>query len=162
MPAEQRQAVSQTPPSAAAPRAGPGRAPFHAIFAADAQSVRCALGAVTARLVPGFGDEAAGTAEIVLAEVLNNIVEHAYGGGGGPVELRLDGVPGGLLCTVTDRGRPMPGGALPKGRPQAPPARIEDLPEGGFGWILIRDLAEDLHYTRSGGRNVLTLRLPLV
>ena len=34
-----------------------------------------------------------------------------------------------------------------------------DLPEGGFGWYLIRDLARDVNYEREGWCNVLTLRL---
>lgn len=96
------------------------------------------------------------TAQIVLAEVLNNIVEHAYAGQGGRIDLLLAPEVGGLRCVVTDCGVPMPSGRLPKGRSPRP----GDLPQGGFGWFLIRSLARDLRYSREGGRNELSFRLP--
>jgi serine/threonine-protein kinase RsbW len=98
------------------------------------------------------------TAELVLAEVRNNVVEHAYAGRTGAIGLHLSGVDGGLLCVVRDSGRPMPGAVLPQGNP--PVIRPEDPPEGGFGWYLIRSLARDLKYRRAGGRNLLRLRIP--
>lgn len=96
------------------------------------------------------------TAQIVLAEVLNNIVEHAYAGQGGRIDLTLSTGADGLRCVVTDCGEPMPSGRLPKGRSPRP----GDLPQGGFGWFLIRSLARDLRYSREGGRNELSFRLP--
>ncbi|WP_280514091.1 hypothetical protein [Allosediminivita pacifica] len=35
------------------------------------------------------------------------------------------------------------------------------LPEGGFGWFLIHELARELAYRHDGGMNRLTFRLPL-
>lgn len=96
------------------------------------------------------------TAEIVLAEVLNNVVEHAYAAAPGPIRLWLDQAPGRLCCRIEDEGAPMPEGRLPAGRlPEA-----SELAEGGFGWHLIRSLALDLHYERSGGTNLLCFDLP--
>ncbi len=94
----------------------------------------------------------------MLAEVLNNVAEHAYGragwaGGGGGV-----GRPGGVRCRVTDRGHPMPGGEPPEGL--LPAVQPHDLPEGGFGWFLIRELSRDLRYARIGGENVLSFVVP--
>lgn len=37
----------------------------------------------------GLDDEALGTLELILAEALNNVTEHAYGPEGGPVELSI-------------------------------------------------------------------------
>lgn len=97
-------------------------------------------------------------AEIVLAEVLNNIVEHAYARRRGDIRLDLVLQPDGLYCQVADHGTPMPGLNLPAGAFQ-PLDQIEDLPEGGFGWFLIRNLTEDLQYQHSDGVNALTFRL---
>lgn len=98
------------------------------------------------------------SAEIVLAEVLNNIVEHAYAMAPGEIEVTLKVDAGMLECSIADCGKPMPGGQLPE---SAAPAlgNLTDLPEGGFGWLLIRTLARDLEYSRLDGRNRLSFRL---
>ncbi len=96
------------------------------------------------------------TAEIVLAEILNNIAEHAYSAGEGPIRLWLGWAEGRLSCRIEDEGLPMPGGSPPVGRPPRP----EDLAEGGFGWHLIRSLAADLAYERARGVNRLCFTLP--
>lgn len=103
--------------------------------------------------------------QTTLAEVLNNIVEHAYAvppGGGqseagqpGMIDISLCPAEDALLFTVSDRGAPMPGGVLPRGD-LPPEGEVEDLPEGGFGWHLIRLLTEDLVYLRIGGENRLS------
>jgi serine/threonine-protein kinase RsbW len=99
-----------------------------------------------------------GTAEIVLSEALNNIVEHAYAAHQGQIEVSVCVVQGALICTVIDQGLPMPGETLPEGRlPEV--CGVEDLPEGGFGWHLIRALSSDLAYRRLNGRNELRFRL---
>lgn len=94
-------------------------------------------------------------AEIVLAEALNNIVEHAYAGGTGDIELTIRLNCRGLTCRIVDKGAPMPDISLPAGHL----APAGDLPEGGFGWYLIRALSEDLTYARIEGQNLLTFRL---
>ena len=63
-----------------------------------------------------------------------------------------------LLCLISDTGLPMPEGQLPAGV-LAPLGDFADLPEGGFGWHLIRSLSKDLSYRREGGRNLLSFRL---
>jgi serine/threonine-protein kinase RsbW len=103
-------------------------------------------------------DDLRGTAEIVLAEVLNNIVEHAYADQGGDITLRLVQQDGAVHCTVIDTGAPMPGLCLPEGRFQ-PLDDLADLPEGGFGWFLIRSLTQGLAYRRTQGVNRLSFRL---
>lgn len=99
-----------------------------------------------------------GTAEIVLAEVLNNIVEHAYAGSSGEIEVMIRIASGALTCTIVDHGGQLIGQMPP---PDRPPARLAlaDLPEGGFGWHLIRTLTSDLDYRRIGPRNELSFRL---
>ena len=113
------------------------------------------------------------TVELVLAEVLNNIVEHAYGAPERPCNASLPACPARLItldlqidgpdlrCVVRDEGAAMPAGRLPAGlRPSVTTLR-DDLPEGGYGWFLIRSLTQDLRYVREPGCNRLSFAIPL-
>lgn len=101
------------------------------------------------------------TVELVVAEVLNNIVEHAYHESeNGLIETHLDYAKDALHCKIIDTGRPMPNGELPEGAQKDLTCDIEDLPEGGFGWFLIHQLTRDLNYTRHSNKNTLTFMLP--
>ncbi len=123
-------------------------------------AVRCALQEILASdLLAGFSADLRSSAEIVLAEVLNNIVEHAYAAHAGAIRLTLFHSETGLACKVTDCGAAMPGLCLPKGDFQ-PLGPTPDLPEGGFGWFLIRSLVTGLRYHRSDGENRLSFVLP--
>ena len=105
------------------------------------------------------GDDLA-TVELILAEALNNVTEHAYADGPGPVELSVQMQRRALACQIVDRGRPMPSGDAPD--PPLPPiGPMVNMPEGGFGWHIIRCLTTDLTYRRVGKRNTLSLRVPL-
>lgn len=98
---------------------------------------------------------------IVLGEVLNNIVEHAYQDSGvGMIDLRAEVLPDGVHIETADTGRAMPGADLPAG--ELPDLGVEttDLPEGGFGWFMIRSLTRDLEYGRTGDTNRLKFRIP--
>jgi len=102
-----------------------------------------------------------GTVELVLAEVLNNVAEHAYATGQGDVSVTLCREPQGLHCLIVDSGAPMPDGVLPPGRlPAAVDVDLADLPEGGFGWHLIHNLTQGLHYARQDGQNRLSFLVP--
>jgi serine/threonine-protein kinase RsbW len=98
-----------------------------------------------------LSEECRGTLEIVLAEVLNNVVEHAYRDGPGPIRICFDHLDTVLRVSIHDQGLPMPDLQLPKG--ELKPATFDDPPEGGFGWFLIRSLAADLAYDREGDFN---------
>jgi len=96
--------------------------------------------------------------ELVLAEALNNIAEHAYAGGpAGPVILRIAPEGAGLRAVLRDRGRPMPRGAPPEGTLPPSDVATRALPEGGFGWFLIRSQTDSLIYRRESGENRLEL-----
>jgi serine/threonine-protein kinase RsbW len=130
------------------------------VFTADPVAVRAALARlIAASPVHDLPEDDRGTVELVLAEVLNNVAEHAYAGGSGPVEVGLCATPLGIACRIVDRGLAMPDGQLPQGG--LPPAIPDDLPEGGFGWHLIRSLTADLTYARSAGQNRLSFLIPL-
>ena len=108
-----------------------------------------------------LNDEDLSSVEIVLAEALNNVVEHGYSASGGDIYLKLRRHRAGILIQIMDWGRPMPGGRTPAGAHPATSSRMEHLPEGGYGWFLIRELARDLIYDRDEGENILIFRLAL-
>lgn len=147
----------------------PNRAPrpdasdLRLVFPAEAAAIREALQTATDALGGwNIGAEIVGEVEIVLAEVLNNIAEHAFRDRpDSRIELDIARVPGALDIRIRDDGRPMPGGEAPVGTPQDIDVATADLPEGGFGWFLIRELTADLVYRRQAGHNELTLRVPL-
>lgn len=96
------------------------------------------------------------TLRLLLSEVLNNVVEHAYEGAfTGEVEIAQEPAEGRLRLRISDGGRAMPGGVLPRGGPVRLKGPRGDLPEGGFGWYLIRQLSDRQHYERRAGRNYL-------
>ncbi len=141
---------------------GPVSGRLDLTFPADALAVRRALADAMAGLVQTGGPADIGLVELVLAEVLNNIVEHAYAGiAPGPIRLLLLQEAQVLTCRIEDEGRPMPGEVLPDGRLPEIAADLSDLAEGGWGWALVRTLADDLQYRREAGRNQLSFRLAL-
>jgi serine/threonine-protein kinase RsbW len=131
---------------------------------AEEHEVRSTLRKIRLLLAERLSPDDADSLELALAEVLNNIVEHAYAGRQpGQVSVWVARAEAGdaLLCRVEDDGRPVPGMTLPEGQMQPIADRIEDLAEGGWGWALIRALTEEIVYERQAGRNRLHFRLPL-
>lgn len=95
------------------------------------------------------------TIEIALTEALNNVVEHAR-----PqqdIEIRLSAPDSGLVVCITDRGAAYPDLTIPRPDHHDLSGPVDDLPEGGFGWRLILDLASAVHYHRNRGENHLWL-----
>jgi len=85
-------------PGSSLQRAARRRAEFTA--QATPESVRDVLQEARGAIL-GWGatEDAAGTVELVLAEILNNIVEHAYGDGRtGTIHLFLNARPRSLRC----------------------------------------------------------------
>ncbi len=127
---------------------------FHASPIHVRRALQCATGALAGL---ELSDDDRSSVELVLAEVMNNIVEHAHADGAGEIELILRESVDGLLCTVRDDGRGMPGGAPPAQRQPDPEVAAPLLQEGGFGWFLIGELASKVSYRRVHGRNTLAL-----
>ena len=136
---------------------------LHYKFNSDPIAVRNALaGIVDGLSTSALSGDDISRLEIVLAEIMNNIVEHAYAERpDGAIELHLDQVETRLHCKVLDEGRPMPGEKLPDGFAANVEADFADLPEGGFGWFMIRDLTEGLRYSRRENRNHLEFEIPV-
>jgi serine/threonine-protein kinase RsbW len=93
---------------------------------------------------------------------VNNIVERAYREReDGDVNVRYCLADGALRFRVVDAGEGFPQGRLPAGDLPDLAVATTDLPEGGFGWNLIRTLTSDVSYCRRAGYNDLALRFDL-
>lgn len=139
----------------------PGR-PFLRRFTAEGTAVRETLRLVVEQFAPKITADEAGTLELALAEVLNNVVEHAYADTvAGLVEVEVHHTPTALVCRVEDRGQPMPGLVLPAGIMKPVADRTEGMAEGGWGWAMIRALTTDLRYRRIGEQNRLDFSVVL-
>lgn len=108
----------------------------------------------------GIGPDLLQRLELVLAEVLNNIVEHAQADWPeGRIALAVGKCAGGIVLRMQDDGREMPGRALPRGTLPDGGAEPGVIPEGGFGWYLIRALSDELSYCRQDDKNCLCIRI---
>jgi len=108
----------------------------------------------------GLSDDLQGSAEIALAEVLNNIVEHGYGSETScAIEMHCDAKGEGVSFVLIDSGVALPEEALAsESMPEVNTPR-EALPEGGFGMPLLHMLADDVSYMRTAGENRLAFRM---
>lgn len=126
-------------------------------FRASPFNVREALETLLDYLSPlGLPQERCDTIQLVLAEALNNVTEHAYpDSDGGPIYLRAIVEEAQLSVVIRDRGMPLPPNLILSDAAETfDPA---DLPEGGFGWHLIRNLASALDHNRLARWNELKI-----
>lgn len=133
-------------------------------FPADYRWVRRAIHEVEDDLVAaGISSSDIGSLAIVLAEALNNVVEHAFDNNkDGVITLQIRARSKSLVFEIRDRGLPMPKGKAPVGsHPMGDIRQLDKMPEGGYGWFLIRELVQDLVYDRQGGENMLLFRYRL-
>jgi len=136
---------------------------FHRHFNSDPFVVASLIEDMTEQFA-GFAlpRDVVATIEILLCEVINNINEHAYAGApDGPIEIRAEVELYGITFLLVDCGSQMPGDTLPAGKVHDLSVARQDLPEGGFGWSLIRDLAQGLKYVRKAGENHLSFRVTI-
>ncbi len=93
--------------------------------------------------------------ELALEEALANVVHHAYGDDGGPLDLMWEGANGVFTVEIADDGPPF----NPLDVEEAPvEGDLDDLEPGGLGIFLILKLADEALYRRENDRNVLSLR----
>jgi len=134
-------------------------------FAATQHATRQVSGAIRSRLQAWtLSADMIDRTDLVLTEVFNNIVEHAFGGRDDvrtTISIAITLTDQGLDCRVVDHGRPLPATDLPMGEQVAPDTPRADLPEGGFGWFLIRQLTDGICYCRRDGQNRLRFWIPL-
>ena len=156
------QILNQDIPDLSAPVEDQGVRTYARSLSSDPMQVRDVLGELEARLQQeGVGAEMVSDILLVLAEVLNNIVEHAHKDRrDGSIRLDVFARPCCIRCQIVDNGLAMPGLDLPAGILPRNDTDLNDLPEGGFGWFLIRNLTADLTYQRTGSENRLQFNLP--
>lgn len=138
--------------------------PIEKTFRANFRHVRKAINEVEEELfAAGVSSEDIGSIAIVLAEVLNNVVEHAFADTAGQrISLVVRSRRRSLLFEIRDKGKPMPKGRAPVGNhPMSEFNQFDALPEGGYGWFLIRELVQDLVYDRQKDENILVFRFRL-
>jgi serine/threonine-protein kinase RsbW len=152
----------------AAPMPLPGDQPamrtrFTLSFAATDLETRANIGVVARRLqLAGLTPDRTAEIEVALTEAVNNVVEHAYAEyGTGSIRLLCSLRPGHLDIRICDTGRPLPAERLPPGLAADLSVAREHLPEGGFGWFLIRAFTTEIRYDRCGNCNHLSLRFDI-
>lgn len=100
---------------------------------------------------------------ICLIEAAGNSIRHAYDlDPDHEVEINAELHADRLVIEIIDWGKSMPESArrlLKDGDPLAdPPASdIQDIPETGMGFPILRTVLDELEYSSADGRNVLTL-----
>jgi len=156
-----------TPAQGGIPRPEPM---FHRILDANPAAVQQALIDLRGRFEGAVAEDALARMELVVAEILNNIAQHGTGLGKEPaadasrrapvtVHIAITRHAGGLACAISDDGPPLPPGCLvDQDQPSSPD--VAALRAGGFGWVIIRDLARSLFYFRERSRNVLCFNIP--
>ncbi|PCJ08735.1 MAG: ATPase [Rhodobacteraceae bacterium] len=132
---------------------------FACSFLATELDARSGICSVVERLQDmGLPEARAHEVQIVLAEAVNNVIEHAYADAPlGNVYIHCNLNTERLWINIHDAGAPLPDEKLPAGKLIDLSGPTEDLPEGGFGWFLIRALTSDIRYERRCGNNQLAL-----
>ena len=101
------------------------------------------------------------SSEIVIAEILNNVIKHAQENqDDGWFDLQCEIAPEALHVTCKDNGAAMPGGVPPLGVLPEIGCSVVDLPEGGWGWSLVRTLTTSLNYVRIEPINLVSFTIP--
>lgn len=101
-----------------------------------------------------------GDAVILLGEFLNNVVEHGDPAPETEIDIAVTLGVAHLRVATVDRGAPLPGDCLAGAVLPDAAAEIDDLPEGGFGWFIIHQIASDIAYERTDDRNCLVFSIP--
>jgi serine/threonine-protein kinase RsbW len=96
----------------------------------------CRLALTGLSRVQELGDETLADLKLAITEACSNSVRHAYGEGGGVVEVVYALEPDRLVIEVTDSGE---GFDLDERRP----VEEGDLSEGGLGIAIIRSVADE-------------------
>lgn len=104
-------------------------------------------------------ERAACEIELATCEVINNVIEHAYGGAPGrDIVIEWSHRDEGLIIEVHDWGRAVPAERLLAGLPDVNLSDVPNLPEGGFGIGLLNALSDRVDYrSDDDGRNTLRL-----
>lgn len=81
--------------------------------------------------------------EVAVDEACTNVVQHAYQGQAGDVEISIETVGDAVQVIIHDQGLPFDPQAVPIPDPCAP---LEDRQPGGFGLFLMRQVMGDVEF----------------
>jgi anti-sigma regulatory factor (Ser/Thr protein kinase) len=93
--------------------------------------------------------------ELVLEEAVVNIIQHAYPGKEGEVELQIQTHASAIRIVLKDRGPPFDPLSVEAKIDPDMPLELREL--GGLGIPMIRKFVDEIDYMRENGYNVLTL-----
>jgi serine/threonine-protein kinase RsbW len=94
--------------------------------------------------------------KLAVDEACTNIVQHAYGGQGGEIEVTVEAEEEGVRITLLDWGEAFDPGSIPT--PDIT-ASLEQRPLGGLGLFLMRQLMDEVHFEFDADRgNRLTMK----
>lgn len=102
----------------------------------------------------GFSKKDVDQINLACEEIAVNVINYAYPGAEGKLEISLGENDDGMIITVSDSGiaydplkREDPDIALP----------VEERPIGGLGIFMVKRIMEEVRYARENDRNVLTM-----
>ncbi len=96
--------------------------------------------------------------QIVLGEALNNIIKHGFESeGSGRIELKISLMGDGIVVRLCDDGIAFTPPEI-SDTPLQGKNDLKNLPEGGFGWFLIKQITSSIEFTRFTNRNYLVLK----
>lgn len=103
-----------------------------------------------------FGEEYAAELGIIIDELMNNCVSYAFENASGKPELCVTArfFPGETRLIISDNGTPFD---PLRDAPEAPDLAEGELPVGGVGIKLVKNLCDGMEYSRRDGKNVLTV-----
>jgi len=95
--------------------------------------------------------------EICLTEALNNVIKHSYGGDNSKmIDINIKKDSKFLEIEIVDAGFPRKNLIIKD--LDFDPADIENLPEGGMGLFIIKQLMDELSYSSHEGKNYFILK----
>lgn len=92
--------------------------------------------------------------QLAVEEACCNVIEHAYGGAGGPFSVHFERRGRDVHIAVRDCGRPFDPSAVTPPDMRIP---LEDRPIGGLGLHLIHQLMDEVHFSFSDEGNMLVM-----
>lgn len=104
----------------------------------------------------GFSQERISDLELAVEEAVTNVCLYAYDEEPGDIEISCfnEGDSDRLITEIKDWGKAFDALSAP---PPDLTSGLEDRDIGGLGVFLIRKMAEDVHYSRHAGQNILRL-----
>lgn len=109
----------------------------------------------------GLDDDDVFHVEMAVDEACSNVIEHAYEGLQGVIELTCaTSEAGSLKIVILDRGRPFDPDSVPQPA-VVDPARIDVMQEGGLGLYFMHKLMDEVRFERvpgNGNKLIMTKR----